>query len=61
MQGKYEQVLAHMMRVRGISRAAAVDEVDAAFATFELLSRFEWILDIGAVSFYADETQKILP
>ena len=61
MQGKYDQVLAHMIRVRGISHSAATDEIDAAFTTFDLLSRFEWILDIGAVSFYANETQKILP
>lgn len=59
MQGKYDQVLAHMMRVRKLSKAAAALEVEQAFSTFDALSRFEWILDIGAVSLYIDEARKV--
>lgn len=59
MQGKYDQVLAHMMRVRKLSKTAAALEVEQAFSTFDALSKFEWILDIGAVSLYIDEARKV--
>jgi hypothetical protein len=59
MQGKYDQVLAHMMRVRNLSKTAAALEVEQAFSAFDVLSKFEWILDIGAVSLYIDEARKV--
>lgn len=57
MQGKHDQVVAHMMRIRKISKNEATAEISAAFQVFDKLSRFEWALDIEAVSFYLDEAR----
>lgn len=59
MQGKYDQALAHMMRVRKIDKTSASQEIAAAFDNFDQMSRFEWILDIGAVNLYIHEAEKI--
>ena len=52
IQGKFEQVLAHMMRTRKLSRAAALLEVSSANSVFEKLSGFEWILDVEHANDY---------
>lgn len=57
LQGKYEQALQHMARTRRISKAAASAEIAEAFQVFEHLSRFEWELEVGAVSSYINENK----
>jgi len=52
IQGKFEQVLAHMMRTRKLSRVLALAEISAANLVFEKLSRFEWILDVKSAGDY---------
>ena len=52
LKGKFEQVLAHMMRVRKISRGYALAEISAANELFEKLSSVEWELDVSAAETY---------
>lgn len=52
LQGKFDEAISHMMRVRKISRSDAMAEITAANAQFEQLSRFEWVLDIESAKGY---------
>ena len=52
LKGKFEEALAHMMRVRKIDRQTANAELSDAQDVFDELSKIEWSLDIASVADY---------
>lgn len=53
LKGKFQETVAHMMRVRKIDRTAVNAELSEAQRIFDDLSNIEWSLDITAVEDYA--------
>ena len=58
-QGKYDQALKHFMKVNGLTKKQAEEEVKAAFTHWRERNKSEWTLDLSYLKRYGIDPEKL--